>query len=116
MPAKSAGRAGRAWRQACARVYREEHSCWLCGEPVDQTLESTHPMSRSADHLVQLQHGGHPTLRTNLRLCHLRCNSARSARMQGLRLEGCACSVGRPCAPLSPMARRGMVQMDTREV
>jgi hypothetical protein len=111
-PASRAGRVGRPWREASAQCYAEESHCWLCGCYVDQRLHSKHRMSRSADHLVQLQHGGHPTDRGNLRLAHLGCNSGRSNALRGLPVERCACSVGRPCAVLVPEQKRGFVALD----
>lgn len=110
------GRVGRPWREVSARVYAEESYCWLCGGYVDQRLPSTHRLSRSADHLHQLQHGGHPTSRSNLRLAHLGCNSARSNALRGLPIERCACSVDRPCAVLVPTQKRGYVAMDPSRV
>jgi 5-methylcytosine-specific restriction endonuclease McrA len=114
--ANSAGRVGRAWREVSARVYREEQACWLCGGWVDPSLHPRDRMARTADHLVQLQHGGRPTDRTNLRLCHMRCNTARSNRLRGLTIDQCACSVGLPCARLEPDRRRGYVAMSLDEV
>lgn len=114
--ATRAGRVGRPWREAATRVYSEESFCWLCDEYVDQALHSKHPRSRSADHLVQLQHGGHPTRRGNLRLAHLNCNSARSNRLRGVDREDCACTLGRPCAVLVPAQPRGYVDIDPTTV
>lgn len=110
-PSDIAGRAGWAWRQVRDQVYREETHCWLCGYPVDPGLHPNDPMARSADHLVQLCHGGHPTARAGLRLSHRRCNTARSNRLRGLAIEDCACSLGLPCAVLNPHAKRGWVSV-----
>lgn len=93
-------------------MYAEETHCWLCGRYVDQRLPATHPRSRSADHLVQLQHGGHPTQRQNLRLACLGCNSGRSNALRGLAPQDCACSHGLPCARLNPNYKRGLVTVD----
>jgi hypothetical protein len=114
--ATRAGRAGRPWREASSQVYTEETHCWLCGCYVDQRLDPRHPRSRSADHLRQLQHGGHPTDRANLRLACRGCNSARSNSLRGLPVAQCACSVGRPCAVLVPKQARGYVALDPSEV
>ncbi|HEX3778426.1 MAG TPA: hypothetical protein VHX38_02080 [Pseudonocardiaceae bacterium] len=68
-------------------------------------------MARTADHLIQLQHGGHPTRREGLRLAHCACNTARSNRLRGLPVERCACSLGLPCSVLNPEAKRGYVAL-----
>lgn len=98
------GRAGRPWRTVQAQVYREETHCWLCHQPVDPSLPPNHPHSRSADHLVQLTHGGPPLARTNLHLAHRRCNTVRGNKLRNLDREHCACSQGQPCARLTPRA------------
>lgn len=73
-------------------------------------------MARSADHLIQLQHGGPPHDRAWLRLAHLGCNTARSNRLRGLPVGRCACSVGLPCAVLDPVAKRGYVALSLEEL
>lgn len=94
------GRGGHTWRQVCASVYTTERHCWICGRWVDQTLDPRHPMSRTADHLHQLDHDGPPTDRRNLRLAHRACNSARSNRLRRLPRSRCACTRGQACAAL----------------
>lgn len=113
------GRVGHRWRQAQQAVFDTETHCWLCGQPVDQRISAHGPLAglaRSADHLIQLQHGGDPYARSNLRLCHLGENSARSNRLRNLQREDCACSFGRPCEPLVPAQPRGFVDLDPSEV
>lgn len=114
--ATRAGRVGRPWRLVSARVYREETCCWLCSGWVDQTLPSKHRMSRAADHLVQLCHGGRPTDRANLHLSHLACNTARSNTLRLLTPDQCACSLGLPCAALQRGGRRGYLALDPRDL
>lgn len=97
-------------------MYREERACWLCGYWVDPSLHPKDRMARAADHLIQLQHGGRPVDRANLRLAHCACNTARSNRLRGLPVERCACSLGQPCAVLDPAARRGYVALSLDEV
>lgn len=110
---RSAGRkSGRRWRDIAAKVYAEESCCWLCGGYVDQRLPYTHPMARGADHLIQIQHGGREHDRTNARMSHQRCNTARSNRLRGLPREQCACSMGLPCAVLVPSRKRGYLTTD----
>jgi hypothetical protein len=69
-------------------------------------------MARTADHLVQLCHGGRPTERANLRLAHMACNTARSNALRCLPVEACCCSMGLPCEMLNPAAKRGYVALD----
>lgn len=109
----SQGRAGRPWERVKAQVFREETICWLCLGLVDQSLDPRSPWSRTADHKIQLQHGGRPIARDNLALSHRRCNSARSNALRGLAREACACSLGLPCARLQP---RGYVSVDPYSV
>lgn len=100
-------------------MFATETHCWLCGEYVDQRLSSKGPLagkSRSVDHLVQLQHGGHPTRREGLRLAHMGCNSGRSNTLRWLAVEDCACSLGMPCAVLVPSQPRGYVALDPRSI
>lgn len=113
---RSAGRTGRAWRAVAADVYATERACWLCGWVVDQTLPRGHPLSRTADHLVQLRHGGAPTDRANLRLAHMLCNARRGGLLHALTPDRCACRLGRPCGHPTPDARRGMITVDPAEV
>lgn len=110
------GRVGRPWREVSARVYREESHCWLCGHWVDPSLHPRDRMARTADHLVQLCHGGHPTRRDGIRLAHMACNTARSNTLRLLTIDQCACSVGLPCAVLNPVAKRGYVSIDMGEL
>lgn len=110
------GRVGRPWREVSARVYAEESHCWLCAGHVDQRLVSTHRLARSADHLIQLQHGGDPLARANLRLAHIGCNTARSNALRTLDRSDCACSMGQPCRRVVPEYRRGLVALDPGEV
>lgn len=113
------GRVGHRWREAQKPVFEQESHCWLCGEYVDQRLSAQGPLarlSRSVDHLVQLQHHGDPYRREGLRLAHLGCNAARSNRLRNIPIEQCACSHGMPCALLNPAQPRGWVELDPSEV
>lgn len=62
-----------------ARVLREETSCWICNKPVDKTLTGRDPDGPTADHVLARAKGG-TNDRSNLRLAHLRCNSARTGK------------------------------------
>lgn len=110
------GRVGRRWRTVQQQVFTTETHCWLCGQWVDPALQPRHAMARTADHLVQLQHGGNPYDRANLRMAHNGCNARRSAQMQGLPVERCACSHGMPCAALNPTHPRGCIELDPLDV
>ena len=81
-----------------AQVLAEESDCWICGEPVDKTLDmvqgkhgarcqgdgcwgcSPHPMRAEVDEVVPVSKGGDPYDRHNCRLSHRRCNYRRTAR------------------------------------
>jgi hypothetical protein len=107
------GRSGRPWERAKHLVYREETHCWLCHQPVDQTLDQRHRMARTVDHLVQLTHGGPHLARTNHRLAHRSCNSIRGNKLKRVNREHCACTQGQPCAPLTTANRELVVDART---
>lgn len=111
------GRVGRRWREAQAAVFDTETHCWLCNEPVDTRLHSRHPKARSADHLIQLDHGGNPYARSNLRLAHIGCNSGRSNALRRLDPSQCGCTHGMGyCVALVPGEPRGYIELDPSEV
>jgi 5-methylcytosine-specific restriction endonuclease McrA len=114
--ASRAGRVGPAWVNARDACYDSETVCWLCGDWVNQDLPRGHPYARTADHLIQLCHGGPPADRANLHLAHGRCNTARSNKLRNLPVEQCACSHGLPCNVLQPSAPRGYVAVDLSTV
>ena len=74
-------RSGRAWQRARAQVIEESEVCWICGDPVDRSLPGTHPEGPTVDHVRALARGGAQLDRANLRLAHLRCNSAKRDRV-----------------------------------
>lgn len=78
----AAGRGSAAFLRSQAQCFAEETHCWWCHRWVDQALPPTHPMGRTADHVHALWLGGHPTDRSNLRLCHRRCNTARNNELR----------------------------------
>jgi 5-methylcytosine-specific restriction endonuclease McrA len=77
-----------AYRVLVRQVRREEHVCWLCGQPIDVTLPYRDPitgqvnaLSWTLDHVLPLDDYPHLGLvRTNCRAAHHRCNSARGKR------------------------------------
>lgn len=74
------GKGHRAYRRKQAALKRrttnENLPCWLCGEPIDTTLDATDRLSFTADHYVALNNGGH-LIRNELRPAHRSCNSRR---------------------------------------
>lgn len=74
----SAGRAGSRWRRLAAEVRARHDPCWLCGMPIDYTLEYPHADSFTVDHIRSWI--GHPELRedpANLAASHARCNKSK---------------------------------------
>lgn len=71
-------RSGRPWRRLQEQVFLEEHSCWICGEWVNQHLPTGHARSRTVDHVIALRDGGPALDRDNCRLAHRGCNTIRT--------------------------------------
>ena len=69
---------GYEWRKMRRIVVDEESHCGFCDELVDKTLTTPHPGAPAVDHIVPRAQGG-TMERSNLRLAHARCNSARRA-------------------------------------
>lgn len=71
-----------AARQAVqAEVRRTEPNCWICGHPIDLTLDrQRHPLASAVDEITPRSHGGDPTDRTNCHHAHRWCNGARGNR------------------------------------
>ncbi len=42
---------GRRWRRLRAEVLARSNVCYLCGHPIDLTLNHEHPMSATVDHI-----------------------------------------------------------------
>ena len=57
------------YRKARAQLLARSTTCWICGRDGADT----------ADHVVPLIEGGHPTSLLNMRPAHQRCNSSRGA-------------------------------------
>lgn len=51
-----------------------DHTCILCGQPIDDTLPPRHPASRTIEHLTPIVRGGRHDL-DNIDFAHWRCNS-----------------------------------------
>jgi len=77
---------GRPRRRLLAQVRREEPNCWICGHPIDLTLNrQTHPMGSTVDEIIPRSRSIDPRraalTRTNLRHSHRACNTERGNRI-----------------------------------
>ena len=70
------------WRreQLRKRVLAAYDVCAICGQPVDKTLHTPHPLSAEVDEIIPVSHGGNPLAWDNVRLTHRRCNRLKSNR------------------------------------
>lgn len=69
-----------------AQVRREEPNCYLCGLPIDLTLNAmTHPMGSTVDEVIPCSRSVDPKRaaldRGNLRHAHRSCNSEKGDRL-----------------------------------
>lgn len=78
---------GHRRRQLRAKVLAEESVCYLCGEFVDKTIPTPHPMSPEVHELIPVSKGGDPLDRTNCRLTHRGCNRDQSNRLPARAFE-----------------------------
>ncbi|MBQ2649418.1 MAG: HNH endonuclease [Achromobacter sp.] len=63
------------------RIYATQTICGICGKPVDMTLKYPHPLSKSIDHIIPIDKGGHPSDIDNLQLAHWTCNRQKSDKL-----------------------------------
>ncbi len=75
---------GHRRRKVRAQVLREEHDCWLCGNPVDKSLPAGHPYAPEIDEVVPVSLGGSPFDRSNCRLSHRIHNQQRGNGLRRL--------------------------------
>ena len=70
------------WRreQLRKRVLAAYDVCAICGQPVDKTLHTPHPLSAEVDEIIPVSRGGNPLAWDNVRLTHRRCNRLKSNR------------------------------------
>ncbi|RIY26653.1 endonuclease [Bifidobacteriaceae bacterium WP022] len=54
------------------------NTCYICGQPIDKTLKTPHPMSAEVDEIIPVSRGGSPYEWNNIRLTHRRCNRIKS--------------------------------------
>lgn len=77
---------GRPRRRILNQVRREEPNCWICGNPIDMTLNpQTHPLGSTIDEIVPRSRSVDPRRaaldRGNLHHAHRACNSERGNRL-----------------------------------
>ena len=66
------------WKQIAANQRAKKLPCYLCGQPIDYSLQWPDPASFSADHKLPWKQ--HPELRYdpgNVVSSHLRCNQSK---------------------------------------
>ena len=63
------------------KIYATQTVCGICGKPVDMSLRYPNPMSKTIDHIIPINRGGHPSDIENLQLAHLTCNLDKSDRL-----------------------------------
>ena len=62
-------------------LYATQSYCAICGRPVDFSLKFPDPMSPTADHIIPISKGGHPSALENLQLTHLGCNLRKGEKL-----------------------------------
>ena len=63
------------------KIYATQSVCGICGQPVDFSLRYPNPMSKTVDHIIPINRGGHPSDLANLQLAHLSCNRQKSDKV-----------------------------------
>ncbi len=63
------------------KIYATQKLCGICGQPVDFSLRYPNPMSKTVDHIIPINRGGHPSDLANLQLAHLSCNRQKSDKV-----------------------------------
>jgi 5-methylcytosine-specific restriction endonuclease McrA len=69
-------------------VLSTQDICGICGQPVDKTLKTPHPMSPEVDEIIPISKGGSPYERSNVQLAHRICNQRKGNKMPGRKLKG----------------------------
>lgn len=62
-------------------IYKTQEVCGICGLPVDMSLKSPDPMSKTIDHIIPINKGGHPSDLSNLQLAHRCCNRQKGDKL-----------------------------------
>ena len=52
------------------KIYATQTVCGICGKPVDFSLRYPDPMSKTVDHIIPINRGGHPSDLSNLLTCN----------------------------------------------
>ena len=63
------------------KILLSQTICGICGKPVDKSLKYPHPLSKSIDHIIPIDKGGHPSDIDNLQLAHWTCNRQKSDKL-----------------------------------
>lgn len=63
------------------KIFATQRVCGICGNPVDFSLKSPHPLSPCIDHIIPMAKGGHPSDIGNLQLAHMCCNRQKSDKL-----------------------------------
>ena len=70
-----------AFDKARKVILSTQDVCGICGKPVDKSLKSPHPLSKTVDHKIPVAKGGHPSDLDNLALAHRKCNRMKSDKL-----------------------------------
>ena len=62
-------------------IFKTQNTCGICGQPVDFSIKTPHPMSAVVDHIIPVSKGGHPSDIENLQLAHWNCNRQKSDKL-----------------------------------
>jgi len=62
-------------------IFKTQNTCGICGNPVDFSIKTPHPMSAVIDHCIPVSKGGHPSDLSNLQLAHWGCNRQKSDKL-----------------------------------
>ena len=63
-------------------LFATQTYCAICGRPVDFSLKPPDPGAPSADHIIPVSKGGHPSDLSNLQLAHLGCNQKKGSKIE----------------------------------
>lgn len=62
-------------------IRKTQTVCGICGQPVDFSYKTPHPLSWTVDHIIPVSKGGHPSDLQNLQLAHRWCNRQKSDKI-----------------------------------
>ena len=55
-------------------ILATQNVCGICGQEIDLSYKSPHPLSATVDHIIPVSKGGHPSDLSNLQAAHRMCN------------------------------------------